>query len=239
MPAAARNSTTTNPTKWAPCCLQCGDGLDNDGDGRVDLADPGCQSEADPREASQPDDPAPICSNGLDDDGDGITDFPLDPGCSAAGDNDSEADDPGRLPPCGNGLDDDGDGYADYPEDPGCAGVGDGDEGDPAVLPACSDGRDNDRDGAIDYPADTGCTSAADGTELGSCGAVYDVVDLEPGREFQRQHQRAGRSRATAPAGAAGPPRWCSASGSTSRSRPWIHHHPPGNRSRNGALPAP
>jgi hypothetical protein len=164
-----------------PPLPQCADGVDNDMDGRIDLADPGCSSAADPRE-SDPDE-RPICADLLDNDEDGVIDFPREPGCAAAGDDDET--DPVRPPQCGNGVDDDADGTTDYPEDPGCAGVGDGDEGDPAVLPACSDGRDNDRDGAIDYPADTGCTSAADGTELGSCGAVYDVVDLEPGREFR------------------------------------------------------
>lgn len=164
-----------------PTLPQCADGIDNDMDGRVDLADPGCNSAADPRETDP--DERPVCADGLDNDGDGIIDFPLEPGCTSAGD-DNEAD-PARPPQCGNGLDDDADGTTDYPEDPGCAGVGDGDEADPPVAPACADGRDNDRDGAIDYPADTGCTSAADGTELGSCGAVYDVVDLVPGREFR------------------------------------------------------
>ncbi len=161
-----------------PSLPQCSDGLDNDGDGRIDLADPGCSSVADPRE-TDPETP-PACSNRQDDDGDGIVDFPLDPGCSAAGDED-EADRP-TPPACANGLDDDGDGRVDFPDDPGCAGAGDGDEADPAVLPQCADGVDNDGDDDIDYPDDPGCEGAADGSERGSCGRGYEAIEVVPGR---------------------------------------------------------
>ena len=166
---------------------QCGDGVDNDNDGRLDLADPGCVSPADPREAD-PETP-PACANGADDDGDGVTDFPFDLGCSAAGDDTEE--DPGLPPQCGDGNDNDGDGQTDFPHDPGCAGVGDADETDPPVPPACSDGRDNDRDERIDYPDDRGCESAADGSEAGSCGAQYNPLDLEAG-EIARGDSRRG-----------------------------------------------
>ncbi len=141
----------------------CGNGYDDDRDGRVDLADPGCVSPADPRELD-PIEPA-ACSDGLDGDGDGLADFPDDPGCASAGDDD-EGDRP-APPACDNGLDDDGDGRVDYPDDPGCAGRGVLDEGDPPGPPVCADGRDNDRDGLIDYPDDPGCASAAGASELG------------------------------------------------------------------------
>jgi hypothetical protein len=61
----------------------CRDAEDNDGDGRVDLADPGCASPEDQNEA----DPVvvPACADGLDNDGDGVTDFPADDDCAAAG----------------------------------------------------------------------------------------------------------------------------------------------------------
>ncbi len=167
---------------------QCGDGIDNDNDGRVDLADPGCVSPADPREADPG--PTPACSNALDDDDDGVVDFPFDIGCAAAGD-DTE-DDPGIPPQCGDGADNDADGQADFPFDPGCAGVGDADETDPPVPPACSDGRDNDRDEQIDYPDDRGCESAADGSESGSCGAAYDPLDLAAG-QIARGDSRRGQ----------------------------------------------
>ncbi len=72
----------------------CSDGIDDDGDGLVDLADPGCNGFAN-RTFEDPE-----CQNGLDDDGDGHIDFdggasvnggtPLgtaDPQCSNGGDN--------------------------------------------------------------------------------------------------------------------------------------------------------
>ena len=184
-----------------PGLPECGNGIDDDNDGRVDLADPGCVSPADPREAD-PDEPA-ACSDLLDNDADGITDFPLDPGCATAGD-DTEEDRP--VPPqCGNGLDDDGDGSVDYPDDPGCAGVGDGDETDPPVPPACADGVDNDRDGRVDYPDDRGCESAADGNEGGSCGNIYDPVEIDAG-EIIRGDSRRGAYASRGSCGGVGAP---------------------------------
>lgn len=76
----------------APACLPaaCGDGADNDGDGRTDFpVEPGCASVLDDDEADPPTPPA--CANGADDDGDGHTDHPADPGCDSAAD-DSEID---------------------------------------------------------------------------------------------------------------------------------------------------
>jgi hypothetical protein len=55
---------------------ECGDGIDNDGDGDVDTADPGCFDADWPEED-------PACDNGLDDDGDGLVDL-ADPVCTAA-----------------------------------------------------------------------------------------------------------------------------------------------------------
>ena len=164
-----------------PTLPQCGDGQDNDGDGRIDLADPGCSSVADPRE-SDPETP-PACFNGLDDDDDGVIDFPLEAGCSSAGDED-EAD-PDLPPACGNGLDDDGDGRVDYPEDPGCAGIGDRDEVDGELLPACADGVDNDADALVDHPLDPGCEAASDGSEGGACGRTYDPVEIAADRTIR------------------------------------------------------
>jgi hypothetical protein len=51
----------------------CADHLDDDGDGLVDLADPGCANARSPRENPQ-------CNNGRDDDNDGRTDLD-DPDC--------------------------------------------------------------------------------------------------------------------------------------------------------------
>ncbi|MBW2313687.1 MAG: hypothetical protein JRH10_05800 [Deltaproteobacteria bacterium] len=88
----------------------CGNGLDDDGDGRVDFAglDPGCTSAADPSETE----PGLACDNGSDDDGDGGIDYdPL-----TAADPSQGTGDPGCLDPawpledpqCQDGLDNDG-----------------------------------------------------------------------------------------------------------------------------------
>ncbi|MCA9543665.1 MAG: hypothetical protein KC613_04725 [Myxococcales bacterium] len=62
---------------------ECNDLVDNDQDGAVDLADPGCEHGRDDSERDPPE--PPVCANGLDDDGDGLTDYPTDPDCVAAG----------------------------------------------------------------------------------------------------------------------------------------------------------
>jgi probable HAF family extracellular repeat protein len=56
-----------------PTLPQCMDGLDNDGDGHVDLDDPGC-----PSPYFTPEDPP--CQDGIDNDGDGLVDA-ADPQC--------------------------------------------------------------------------------------------------------------------------------------------------------------
>ena len=62
----------------------CSDGEDNDGDGTIDLADPGCESAFD-RDEADPAEPA-ACGDGADNDADGLSDFPDDPGCSGLAD---------------------------------------------------------------------------------------------------------------------------------------------------------
>jgi hypothetical protein len=77
------------PTPDANNLPQCSDGIDNDGDGKIDFPnDPGClnanqDSEVDdcPNGAN-----CPQCGNGIDDDGDGKIDYPNDPGCASASD---------------------------------------------------------------------------------------------------------------------------------------------------------
>ncbi len=75
---------------------QCSDGVDNDGDGKIDFpADPGCDSRQDDDERNFQ------CSDRVDNDGDGKIDFPNDPGCSSPQD-DSEVN---SLPRTGaNGV---------------------------------------------------------------------------------------------------------------------------------------
>jgi formylglycine-generating enzyme required for sulfatase activity len=83
----------------------CGDGLDNDGDGWIDAADPGCPDETGPEESPQ-------CQDGVSNDADGLADF--DGGQSIHG---ACAD--GTCPP---GVSDpDADGLAD--PDPECVGA--------------------------------------------------------------------------------------------------------------------
>jgi len=103
---------------------QCGDGIDNDGDGLVDLQDPGCTNAGDNDETDEPP-PTTQCSDGLDNDGDGLIDL-ADPGCEAAEDND-ETNDPPQNAQCGDGIDNDGDGLIDL-ADPGCENADDNDE---------------------------------------------------------------------------------------------------------------
>jgi outer membrane protein OmpA-like peptidoglycan-associated protein len=80
------------PVAVVPVVSACGDGVDNDGDGRIDYpADPGCTSVDDDDET----DPAQ-CKDGVDNDGDGLTDYPADKGCSSADDDDET--DPCKTP---------------------------------------------------------------------------------------------------------------------------------------------
>jgi len=60
---------------------QCNDGVDNDGDGYIDMADSGCTDVSDDNETNSQ------CSNGIDDDVDGLIDM-LDLGCMDPSDND-------------------------------------------------------------------------------------------------------------------------------------------------------
>jgi hypothetical protein len=83
---------------------ECGDGIDNDGDGLADHpADPGCDGAGDASEKS----PRWICDDGNDNDGDTLIDYPNDPGCfhPAAFFEESA---------CQDGLDNDGDGRMDF-----------------------------------------------------------------------------------------------------------------------------
>jgi hypothetical protein len=91
-PPARTASTTTATATWTPPIraatrrrlleqapdLICDDGLDNDGDGLADSADPGCLWQLSPDES-------PACDDGVDNDGDGGTDWdgtPPDPQCA-------------------------------------------------------------------------------------------------------------------------------------------------------------
>lgn len=65
---------------------QCSDGVDNNGDGKVDYPnDPGCTDPSDDTEDTVcPGANCPVCSNRVDDNNNGLTDWPAEWGCTAA-----------------------------------------------------------------------------------------------------------------------------------------------------------
>ncbi|MCI0633290.1 MAG: hypothetical protein L0206_05145, partial [Actinobacteria bacterium] len=75
---------------------ECADGLDNDLDGSVDLADPRCTDASDVSESG----PGPACDDGIDNDGDRLADSG-DPGCR-------NAEFPIENPACQDGVNNDG-----------------------------------------------------------------------------------------------------------------------------------
>lgn len=80
----------------------CANGLDDDGDGKIDYpSDPGCSSATDTSEAD-PVPPPVACGDGIDNDSDGKTDYPADPGCTSLADTDET--DPVVPPPSGQAL---------------------------------------------------------------------------------------------------------------------------------------
>ncbi|MBU1643912.1 MAG: tandem-95 repeat protein [Nanoarchaeota archaeon] len=103
---------------------QCSDQLDNDGDGLVDLNDPGCSDLSDDDETNSSS--VPQCNDGIDNDGDGLVDL-NDPGCSDLSDDDETNS--SSVPQCKDGIDNDGDGLVDL-NDPGCDNLDDDDETD-------------------------------------------------------------------------------------------------------------
>jgi F5/8 type C domain/PKD domain len=78
-----------------PPAPACSNQLDDDGDGLVDAADPGCVDAQDIDEwnLGSPPQPAPACSDSQDNDADGRTDHPADTGCDSPQDG-TESPDP-------------------------------------------------------------------------------------------------------------------------------------------------
>ncbi len=104
---------------------QCNDGIDNDGDTKIDYGtgtnnDPGCSSENDNTETDGV--ASSQCNDGLDNDGDTFIDYPNDNGCS------SSTDDSEISTQCNDGLDNDGDTFIDYLSDGGCESFDDDSE---------------------------------------------------------------------------------------------------------------
>ncbi len=74
-------TTTPPPPTYGPEI--CNNGIDDDGNGKIDCADSACSGYSGCAAIH-----VPACSNGLDDDGDGKIDYPEDPGCDSLNDND-------------------------------------------------------------------------------------------------------------------------------------------------------
>ncbi|MEK7579379.1 MAG: hypothetical protein AAB460_02515 [Patescibacteria group bacterium] len=105
---------------------RCGDGVDNDSDGLIDSADPGCgdDDDDDDDDDSTDDDESNSftqCNDRIDNDNDGLIDYPNDPACpSALGTTEIE----NVIGQCNDGLDNDGDGLTDTADD-GCVNPND------------------------------------------------------------------------------------------------------------------
>jgi hypothetical protein len=186
--------------------VACTDGVDNDGDGRIDADDPACCRPGDCALIGNDEAADPSCGNGLDDDGDGAADagdpecwsvlrdeLGDEPACSDGGDNDLDglvdladpgcAGDPRReleVPPiCADGLDNDADGLADA-ADPECAAL----ERETPVLHLCQNGYDDDGDGRADLDDPTCQVNRPDEHARGTCDDGIDndadgATDLE------------------------------------------------------------
>jgi uncharacterized membrane protein len=139
----------------------CANGLDDDGDGSVDLADPGCFDAGDYSERG----PGNPCDDGVDQDRDDLADFPGDPSCPSPS-HPLESN-------CADGADNDFDGLADF-TDPGCTDSEDLFETNPAAP--CDDEQDNDGDTSTDL-VDLGCDDPADPSEQSPYLACDDGED--------------------------------------------------------------
>ncbi len=123
----------TDPANAGSIIGACNDGIDNDGDGLVDLADVGCLPGYHAEN--------PACNDGIDNDGDGFTDFltdvdmdgiadpPGDPSCSTASGLT-------ETRPCQDGVNNDGQFGTDWDGGESILGVGNGDPNGPD--PDCS-----------------------------------------------------------------------------------------------------
>jgi hypothetical protein len=185
--ALSRAAYVFSPLDGTPACA---DTIDNDGDGLVDSADPGCALRLDTSEHTG----LLECDDGLDNDGDGRADFdPLT--LASPGDENSDPagqGDPvcvhsamsGESAPCQDGVDNDGDGKIDY--DGGRSIFGSAlTDPDPqcnvpwriSERPVCDDGLDNDWDGRADFDPLTVANPGDENTDPAGQG---DPVCMRP-----------------------------------------------------------
>ncbi len=125
--SSAADNDETNPL------AQCQDGIDNDGDGVVDLLDIGCANNQDNDEYNAP---LIACGNGVVEQGEFCDDNNLNnnDGCSSTCQIEAGWICSGGLSVCvrticNNGIDDDGDNLIDFPADTACANINDNNEG--------------------------------------------------------------------------------------------------------------
>lgn len=150
-----------------PPTPQCRNGVDDDGDGLTDTADPGCGGNPDDNTEG---DATAQCQDGVDNDADGATDFGNDFSCSSG----TDLDETNPRAQCQDGGDNDGDQLIDN-ADPGCSGTQDNDESN--ATSQCQDGVDNDADGATDFPNDFSCSSKTDNDETNPKSQCQDGTD--------------------------------------------------------------
>lgn len=188
----------------------CNDNEDNDGDGLIDLNDPGCVNGSDLDETDIPE-----CANGVDDDSNGQIDFPDDISCSSYADNDENG-----LAACADNIDNDGDGQIDL-LDSGCDNAADSSEAD---IPLCANGVDDDGDSLIDYPEDTGCDSSIDDDESLGNIAPPDAGPMPDGGVGASGDAKIGPDAGAAPnpGGIDEPSSGCGCSTSTPSSGSWL-----------------
>lgn len=194
--------TVSNPGKAGGyTCTQCDDGMDNDGKGDIDCADPQClkgvNGSCDPNYDSE----APQCSNKKDDDNDGKVDK-NDPAClDENGNYNPDLDDESDDPACSDENDNDGDGLVDA-EDPGCYAKNPNTgkyeykpnkKSEEGPNTECSDSKDNDGDGYIDSK-DPDCWYT-DSIKLGGTkdysndSPFYDWNPWDPSESGARKYQ--------------------------------------------------
>jgi hypothetical protein len=156
---------------WTPPPIagECGNCVDDDGDGWADDEDPDCQDFPDGGEVNTEycqdengDSVACECSDGVDNDNDGLVDG-QDEDCESAVD---DLENPGE---CFDGVDNDGDGYTDG-DDVHCEGADDQTEeaGNFSVDYDCSNGVDDDGDGWVDAEDALDCETGFDEEQLSS-----------------------------------------------------------------------
>jgi LPXTG-motif cell wall-anchored protein len=165
---APKGGETTGP--------QCSDGVDNDGDGKADGADPGCHSDGNPK---NPDSYVPSDTDETD----------------ASPNTPSGEPEEGGKPQCSDNKDNDGDGLVDE-DDPGCHS-----DGNPNNASSYNPNDDNEANGAGNGAPNAGAGEAGNAPEsLPFTGAnlvglsLAGLLMLAGGLLLRRREDQLGRS---------------------------------------------